>query len=84
MGDSFYLDLIFIDYTLDSKKEKDIKELYIRKERYELSTILYKRIWLYLENIKYIIDKGYLLSRKKIEYFHRHNSMRADFNLLEE
>ena len=83
MGDSFYLDLIFIDYTLDSKKEKDIKELYIRKERYELSTILYKRIWLYLENIKYIIDKGYLLSRKKIEYFHRHNSMRADFNLLE-
>ena len=83
MGDSFYLDLIFIDYTLDSKKEKDIKELYIRKERYELSTILYKRIWLYLENIKYIIDTGYILSRKKIEYFHRYNSMRADFNLLE-
>ncbi len=32
MGD-IYLDLIFIDYTLHSEKEKNIKEIYIKKRK---------------------------------------------------
>ena len=58
-----YLDVIFIDYTINSLKIKKVNEIFIRKERYELS-ILFKRIWLYFENIKYIVDKRYILSRK--------------------
>ncbi len=58
-----YLDVIFIDYTINSLKLKKVNEIFIRKELYELS-ILFKRIWLYFENIKYIVDKRYILSRK--------------------
>ena len=58
-----YLDVIFIDYTIDSLKIKKVNEIFIRKERYELS-ILFKRVWLFSENIKYIVDKRYILSRK--------------------
>ena len=60
-----------------------MNEIFIRKELSEL-LILFKRVWLYFENIKYIVDKRYILSRKIIEYFHRHKSIRADCNLLEE
>ena len=49
-----YLDVIFIDYTMNSLNHKQVNEMGVRKERYELSIKLYKRIWLYLENIKYI------------------------------
>ena len=58
-----YLDVIFIDYTINSLKIKKVNEIFIRKERYELS-ILFKRVWLFSENIKYIVDKRYILSRK--------------------
>ena len=38
---------------------------------------------IFRKNVKYITDRGYLLSRKAIEYFHRYYSMKADFNLIE-
>ena len=75
-----YLDLVFIDYTLNSLKTKDVKELIVRKERYELSNSIYKRIWLYLDNIKYIIDRGYIFSDENEEYFHSFDSIRTDIN----
>ncbi len=78
--DYMYLDVIFIDYTIDSMKKENVKEIFIRKERYELSTILFKRIWLYFENIKYIIDNAYILSDEKNEYFHGYESVRSDVN----
>ena len=75
-----FLDIIFIDNILNSF-EKKVNEIYIRKERYELSSLLIKRIWLYLENIKYITDTGYIINRAKNEYFHRYNSVKTDYNI---
>ena len=80
--DYMFLDVIFIDYTINSMKKKNVKEIFIRKERYELSTILFKRIWLYFENIKYIIDNAYILSDENNEYFHSYESVRSDFNIF--
>ena len=60
-----YLDVVFIDYSINSLDKNDVKQLFIRKERYEISTVLYKRIWLYLDNIIYNIDNGYIFSKKK-------------------
>ena len=80
--DYMYLDVIFIDYTIDSMKKENVKEIFIRKGRYELSSILFKRIWLYFENIKYIIDNGYIFSDEKNEYFHDYESVRSDFNIF--
>ena len=78
-----FLDVFFIDYTINALKKKDVKELFIRKDRYELSAILFKRIWLYLENIKYIIDNGFIFSNNEIENFHSYESVRSDFNIFE-
>ena len=76
-----YLDVVFIDYTINSLKTKHVKQLIIRKERYEISTTIYKRIWLYFDYIKYIIDNGYIFSIKNIEYFHSYDTIKTDFNL---
>ena len=79
-----YLDVIFIDYTMNSLNSKEVKEISIRKERYELSIKLYKRIWLYLENIKFIIDNGYIFTFDQYEYFHRYDSVRIDPSIISE
>ena len=79
-----YLDVIFIDYTMNSLSFKEVKELSIRKERYELSIKLYKRIWLYLENIKYITDNGYIFSSNEYENFHRFDSVKIDPSIISE
>jgi hypothetical protein len=78
-----YLDVIFIDYNIDSLNHNDVKKIDLRKERYELSILLYKRIWLYFENIKYITDKGYIFTSKQKENFFRYHSVRIDPSLLE-
>ena len=78
-----YLDVIFIDYNIDSLNHHDVKKIELRKERYELSLLLYKRIWLYFENIKYITDNGYIFTSKQNENFFRYHSVRIDPSLLE-
>ena len=78
-----YLDVVFIDYSINSLDKNDVKQLFIRKERYEISTVLYKRIWLYLDNIIYNIDNGYIFSKKKIENFHSYETISSDFNIFE-
>ena len=52
-----YLDMKTIDYAIKSYK-KDIKELTIKSERFMLSLSVYKRIWMYLNNIQYITNNG--------------------------
>ena len=81
--DYTFLDVLFIDYTINSFKKNNENELFIRKERYELSSILFKRIWLYFENIKYIVDYGYIFSNIKSENFHRLESVGTDFNIFQ-
>ena len=78
-----FLDIIFIDYTIDSLKQSNVKNIYIRKERFELSIKLFKRIWLYVENVKYIIDNGFIFSNNKFENFHMYQTIRSDINSFE-
>ena len=79
-----YLDVILVDYTMNSLNHKKVNEISVRKERYELSVKLYKRIWLYLENIKFIIDNGYIFTSNQYEYFHRFDSVRIDPSIISE
>ena len=78
-----YLDVIFIDYNIDSLNQNEVKKMELRKERYELSILLYKRIWLYFENIKYITDNGYIFTSEQNENFFKYHSVRIDPSLLE-
>ena len=64
-----YLDVIFIDYSINSLNKDQVKELIVRKERYEISSTIYKRIWLYFDYIKYITDYGYIFQNEQIEFF---------------
>jgi hypothetical protein len=66
-----YLDMKTIDYAIKSYK-KDIKELTIKSERFMLSLSVYKRIWMYLNNIQYIT--------KWLNFF-QHDSIRYDVYL---
>ena len=75
-----YLDVIFIDYSINSLNKHEVKELIVRKERYEISSTIYKRIWLYFDYIKYITDYGYIFPNEQIEYFHSYDSVRIDMN----
>ena len=75
-----YLDVIFIDYSINSLNKHQVKELIVRKERYEISSTIYKRIWLYFDYIKYITDYGYIFPNEQIEYFHSFDSIRIDMN----
>ena len=75
-----YLSVIFIDYTINSLNNKHVNDMFLRKERYQISPTIYKRIWLYFEKIKYTTDKGYILPKNDVEYFHSYKSIRTDYN----
>ena len=77
-----FLDIIFIDYVLNSFKNNNENELFIRRERYELSSKLFKRIWIYFENIKYIVDKGYIFENQKNIDFHHFYYQKSDYNII--
>ena len=73
-----YLDVIIIDYTLDSLNIKNTGTMTLLKERFMISSTMFKRIWFYLENIKFLTDDGYIFQNNKIDNFHRYNSVRFD------
>ena len=77
-----YLDFIFLDYTIDSL-DTNIEKISVRKERFELSAKLYKRIYIYLEHIKYVIDNGFIFTHNNYKYFHRYNSIKIDTNIYD-
>ena len=52
-----YLDMRTMDYAIKSYK-KNVRELTIKSERFMLSLSVYKRIWMYLNNIQYITNNG--------------------------
>ena len=66
-----YLDMRTIDYAIKSYK-KDVREVTIKSERFMLSLSVYKRIWMYLNNIQYIT--------KWLNFF-QHDSIRYDVYL---
>ena len=73
-----YLDVIIIDYTLDSLNIKNTGTMTLLKERFMISSTMFKRIWFYLENIKFLTDEGYIFQNNKRNRFHRYNSVRFD------
>ena len=73
-----YLDVIIIDYTLDSLNIKNTGTMTLLKERFMISSTMFKRIWFYLENIKFLTDEGYIFQNYKINRFHRYDSVRFD------
>ena len=80
--DYTFLDVLFIDYTINSFKKNNENELFIRKERYELSSILFKRIWIYFENVKYFVDQGYIFEKQKKIEFHNFYAVKTDYNII--
>ena len=73
-----YLDIIILDFSMDSLSQTKIGSINLQKERFMISSTMFKRIWLYLENVKFIIDDGYFFPKYKIHNFHRYDSVRFD------
>ncbi len=74
-----YLDMRTMDYSIKSYK-KNVREL-IKSERFMLSLSVYKRIWMYLNNIQYITDNGYFFNKDEEINFFQHDSIRYDVDL---
>ncbi len=68
-----------MDYSIKSYK-KNVREL-IKSERFMLSLSVYKRIWMYLNNIQYITDNGYFFNKDEEINFFQHDSIRYDVDL---
>ena len=75
-----YLDMRTMDYAIKSYK-KNVRELTIKSERFMLSLSVYKRIWMYLNNIQYITDNGYFFTKDEEINFFQHDSIRYDVDL---
>ncbi len=69
-----------IDYAIKSYK-KDVRELTIKSERFMLSLSVYKRIWMYLNNIQCITDNGNFFNKDEEINFFQHDSIRYDVDL---
>ena len=77
-----YLDFIFLDYTIDSL-DTNIEKISVRKERFELSAKLYKRVYIYLENIEFKTDDGFIFTKNEKKNFYRYNSAKIDTNIYD-
>ena len=76
-----YLDLIYIDYSINHFNQTDMKTLLIKRDRFGISSSVYKRIWLYFNNIRYYSDDGLIFSSNKLNNFHQFDSIRIDTDL---
>ena len=76
-----YLDMIYLDYSVNNLNKKNPKKINIKSERFLISSSIYKRIWLYFREIKYITDNGLILTKNKEEKFHQVHSIRFDTDL---
>ena len=76
-----YLDMRYIDYIMDFRSNKKVNKIVIKSERFSISSTMYKRIWLYLTDIKIISDKGILFQNNDEENFFTYDSMRFDTDL---
>ena len=76
-----YLDIRYIDYSIDNLNKKKVEEIHIRNERLGISISVFKRIWLYLKTISYITDNGLFYNSYSSEIFHQYDSIRIDSDL---
>ena len=71
-----FLDLIYIDYSIDNLDKYSFKKLVIKSERLMISSSVYKKIYLYLKKVRYISDYGLIVTDIKEEDFHQFDSLR--------
>ncbi len=76
-----YLDMRYIDYLMDFRNKKKVNNIVIKNERFSISSTMYKRIWLYLNLIKFISDKGIIFQNNFEEKYFTYDSMRFDTDL---
>ena len=76
-----YLDLIYVDYSINNLNKTDVKKVSIQRERIGISSSVYKRVWIFFRNIKYYTDFGLFYSRIQEENFHQLDSIRIDTDL---
>ena len=75
-----YLDFRTIDYEINPKKI-NVESLIIHSERITVSLSVFKRIWMSLDNVKYITDTGVFFDNNKEKTFFKVNSMKYDYDL---
>ena len=75
-----YLDFRTIDYEINPKR-LDVESLIVRSERITVSLSVFKRIWMSLDQVKYITDIGLFFDDYKEKSFFKINSMRNDYDL---
>ena len=75
-----YLDFRTIDYEINPKKI-NVESLIIHSERITVSLSVFKRIWMSLDNVKYITDTGLFFDNNKEKTFFKVNSMKYDYDL---
>ena len=79
---STFLDVRTIDYNLNlQNKNGDPFNMYIRTDRHSLSNTVYKRIWMYMENIDYYKDIGLFFNSNKHVSFFKVNSFHNDIEI---
>ena len=49
-----YLDLIYVDYSINNFNKTEVKKVSIQRERIGISSSVYKRILIYFRNIEYM------------------------------
>ena len=76
-----YLDLRYIDYSINNLNKKNVAQIKVRNERFILSISVYKRIWLYIKKISYLTDYGLFYHKYTNETFHQYDSIRIDSDL---
>lgn len=78
--ENVYLDFRTVDYSIDNLKQQAKVEI-VRTDRHMISSTVYKRIWVYLNSIKYVTDTGLFFNTQSTEYFSQYDSMRYDIDL---
>ena len=79
--DFTYLDFRFVDFDVNNADNAEIKTASMRAESFVFSYTMYKRIWMYVNNVKYIKDTGVLFKHLTENSFHQFNTIQFDRDL---
>lgn len=72
-----YLDFRTIDHNIDNYHSQPQTET-IKSDRISISSTVYKRVWVFYEQIEYITDKGILFPTETKDFFSQYESIRYD------
>ena len=79
--DFTYLDFRFVDFDVNNADNAEIKTASIRAESFIFSYTMFKRIWMYVNNVKYIKDTGLFFKHLTENSFHQFNTIQFDRDL---